>query len=77
MFSEDEFSSALAKAITNFKYSSLKEEQIECFRRVSMFSPTLLSKSDKTMLSAVKQLLPVNSLFFVSVNKGMAAPAGK
>ena len=43
VFSEDEFSSALAKAITNFKYSSLKEEQIECVRRVICFREDVLA----------------------------------
>lgn len=33
-YSEDEFSSALAEALTSFKYDSLKAEQIECLRRV-------------------------------------------
>ena len=33
-FSEDEFSTALAEALRYFKYDSLKEEQIECIRRV-------------------------------------------
>ena len=33
-FSEDEFSTALAEALTYFKYDSLKVEQIECLRRV-------------------------------------------
>ena len=40
-------------------------------------NPTLLSNSTNTMPSAVKQLLPVNSLFLVTVNEGMAAPTGK
>ena len=39
--------------------------------------PTLLKNSANTMPSAVEQLLPVNSLFLVTVNKGMAAPTGK
>ena len=43
VFSEDEFSSALAKAITNFKYSSLKKEQIECVRRVICFREDVLA----------------------------------
>ena len=43
MFSEDEFSSVLAEALTNFKYSSLKEEQIECVRRVICFCEDVLA----------------------------------
>lgn len=42
-----------------------------------MSNPTLLSNSAKTMPSVVKQLLKVNFLFLVTVNKGMAAPTGK
>ncbi len=43
VFREDEFSSALAKALTYFKYSSLKEEQIECVRRVICFREDVLA----------------------------------
>ena len=42
-----------------------------------MSNPTLLSNSANTMPSEVKQILPVNSLFLVTVNKGMVAPTGK
>ena len=42
-----------------------------------MSNPTLLRNSANTMPSEVKQILPVNSLFLVTVNKGMAAPTGK
>ena len=42
-----------------------------------MSNPTLLSNSANTMPSEVKQILPVNSSFLVTVNKGMAAPTGK
>jgi len=64
--------------LTTFRADFLQDDGLLALNlAVSMFNPALLSKSDKTMLSAVKQLLPVNSLFFVSVNKGMAVPAGK
>ena len=43
MFSEEEFSSALAEVLTNFKYSSLKEEQIECVRCVICFCEDVLA----------------------------------
>ena len=39
-----------------------------------IFIPTLLTNSDRTMLSAVQKLFTVNSLFFVGLNRGTELP---
>ena len=60
VFSEDEFSSALAKALTNFKYSSLKEEQIECVRRIICFREDVLAVLPTGFgKSVIFQIIPI------------------